>query len=63
MHRQASYDAFYAGQEAAYNRKPSTANPYLRYDLYEAWKRGWDAEIADQLDHEAAMDRQRARIY
>ena len=60
---QIMYDAYRDGREAAYNRVPLTANPYQNesYELYAEWIRGWIVEDTDQRDHEAAMDRQRAR--
>lgn len=60
---QIMYDAYILGQEAAYNRVPLTANPYQNesYELYAEWIRGWVVEDTDQREHEAAMDRQRAR--
>jgi hypothetical protein len=63
--KQAIYDAFYAGQEAAYNRVAVTSNPYVgaTYEEYEAWRDGWHKENAEQLDYEAAQDRSRARCW
>ena len=65
MDKQAIYDAYSAGQLAAYDRVAITANPYeyCTYTLYDAWREGWNAETASQLEHEAAMDRQRARCW
>lgn len=65
MNKQAIYDAFYAGQQAAYDRIWHTANPYkgATYEEYEAWNEGWHKENAEQLDHEAAMDRSWARCW
>jgi hypothetical protein len=62
---QAMYDAYTLGQEAACSRVPLTDNPYVNesYELYAEWVRGWIVEDTDQREHEAAMDRQRARCY
>jgi hypothetical protein len=64
--KQAIYDAFYAGQEAAWNRIDVTLNPHEvggSYEEYKAWRDGWHKENAEQLDYEAAQDRSRARCW
>jgi len=65
MSKQAIYDAFYAGQQAAYNRAPITANPYrgATYEEFEAWADGWTKEDMDEREYQAAQDRSRARCW
>lgn len=57
------YDAWILGQEAAMVGRPISANPYDQPELHAEWARAWTIENEEEQEHQAAMDRQRARCY
>ena len=62
---QSLYNAFNAGQLAAYDGVPITSNPYASetYELYAEWVRGWVVVEYEQLEYKANRCRQRTRCY